>query len=371
MTNTDYIKSNQSLLRGGQVPEKQRVVGLDYLRVFLAVLVFLFHSHIHVLHCDYGFLNGFVGMGAIAMTGFFLLSGYTLNLTNRKMEKVGDIRRFYIKRLISILPLYYAYALVNIVYNIVIAGMDAVVHEFILFPIEALGIQSVYATLFPFSHNGGSWFVSCILICYFVYPLIQTLTLSVSDRTRIKIILILGLILLYSPFIVHYFDLQTIYSNPFFRILEFSIGILVSQMNVQTQTDNKLILLLRKPVICVISLICLVTGISIAYYIGIPHDFMLYSWVALPCFVSLLVSLGYYNFKSSKLLFYLSSLSFSIFLSQLKVVWYGVLFILKTLGCENNIANIILSAVVCFGVANFFHYCIEFPSTKFLKAKFI
>ena len=200
----------------GQCIDNHRVVGIDYLRVSLALLIFLFHSHIHVLQCDYGFLNGFIRMGAIAMTGFFLLSGYTLNLANRKIENVTDIRKFYVKRLISILPLYYVWALVNIGQNILFDGSNAMVEELVLFPIEALGIQSVYATLFPFSHNGGSWFISCILICYFVYPLIQTLTKSLTDRTRIRIILILGAILLWSPFVLHYFDLQTIYSNPFF-----------------------------------------------------------------------------------------------------------------------------------------------------------
>lgn len=310
-------------------------------------------------------------MGAIAMTGFFLLSGYTLNLTNRKVENVGDIKKFYLKRLISILPLYYTWALVNIGQNILFDGTNAVVEELILFPIEVLGIQSVYATLFPFSHNGGSWFISCILICYFVYPLIQTLTKLLTDRTRIRIILILGAILLWSPFVQHYFDLQTIYSNPFFRVLEFSIGILVSQMNVQTKTDNKLIFLLRKPLVCILSAIVLVVGVSIAYYISVPQDYMLYSWVALPCFISLLVSLGYLNFKSSRVLQYLSNLSFSIFLSQLMVVWYGVKFILGTVGSESNMVKIILSAVVCFLIANFFHYCIEKPSTKYLKAKLL
>lgn len=209
------------------------------------------------------------------------------------------------------------------------------------------------------------------MICYFVYPLIQVLTKSLTDRARLRLILILGAILLWSPFVQHYYDLQTIYSNPFFRVLEFSIGILVSQMNVQTQTDNKLILLLRKPLVCVLSAIGLVAGVSIAYYIGVPHDFMLYNLVALPCFISLLVSLGYLKFKPSRVLQYLSNLSFSIFLSQLILVWYGVKFILGTIGCESNIAKIILSAIVCFGVANFFHYCIEKPSTKYLKAKFL
>lgn len=88
-------------------------------------------------------MNGFIDMGAIAMTGFFLLSGYTLNLTNRKVNDVSDIKKFYLKRLISIIPLYYVYALINIALNIIIDGTEAFVEELILFPIEALGIQSV------------------------------------------------------------------------------------------------------------------------------------------------------------------------------------------------------------------------------------
>lgn len=357
--------------RGGELPNGQRVIGLDYLRISLAILIFLFHSHIHVLQCDYGVFNGFIDMGAIAMTGFFLLSGYTLNLTYKKMDGDDDIKRFYIKRLISIVPLYFAWALLNVIINVILEGKPAVLEEMILFPIEALGIQSVFASLFSFSHNGGSWFISCILICYFIYPLIQILTKSLSDKTRINIIIILGGILLYSPFVERYFDLQSIYSNPFFRLLEFIIGILVSQMNVQPQTNNRIISILRKPLSCVVTIICLVGGVSVAYYIGIPHIYMLYSWIALPCFISLLISLGYIKFRSNRFVLYMSNISFSIFLSQLLIVWSGVKYILELVGCESNTAKILLSATICFGIANFFHYCIEKPSAKYFKSKFV
>lgn len=305
------------------------------------------------------------------MTGFFLLSGYTLNLTNQKVNDASDIKKIYIKRLISILPLYYVYALINIAQNILFNGTEALVEELILCPIETLEIQSVFATLFPYSHNGGSWFISCILICYFLYPLLQTLTKVLSDNNRIWFILIMGFILLWSPFVQYCFDLQTIYSNPFFRVLEFTIGILISQMNLRRDTGYKLILLLRKPLMCILTAICLILGVSIAYYIGIPHDFMLYNWVALPCFISLLVSLGYINFRPTKFVQYMSNISFSIFLSQLIVVWYGVKYILTYLGCDSNIAKILVSAAVCFGFANFLHFCIEKPATKYLKIKFV
>lgn len=59
------VMKNNNNIGGGE-----RVVGLDLLRISLAILIFLFHSRIHVLKCDYGFLNSFIDMGAIVMTVF-------------------------------------------------------------------------------------------------------------------------------------------------------------------------------------------------------------------------------------------------------------------------------------------------------------
>ena len=128
----------------GGNPPNQRVIGLDLIRVSLAVLIFMFHSHIHVLKCDYGILNGFVSMGAIAMTGFFLLSGYAINLSSdsKDMSDIKEIKRFYTKRLISILPLYYVWALIVIVTNIVAKGIPAIWEELILFPITAVPFRN-------------------------------------------------------------------------------------------------------------------------------------------------------------------------------------------------------------------------------------
>lgn len=67
-------------------------------------------------------------MGAIAMTGFFMLSGYAINLSlgSKDMSDMKEIMRFYTKRLISILPLYYAWAIINIVINIISKGDSAI-----------------------------------------------------------------------------------------------------------------------------------------------------------------------------------------------------------------------------------------------------
>ncbi len=56
---------------------KYRAAGLDLFRVVAAVMVLLFHCHIHHEN-SFGPLTGFVSMGAVFMTAFFMLSGYVL-----------------------------------------------------------------------------------------------------------------------------------------------------------------------------------------------------------------------------------------------------------------------------------------------------
>lgn len=335
----------------------------------------MFHSRCHVLHCSYGILNNFVDMGAIAMTGFFLLSGYVINLTygRKDMSSTDELKHFYLKRLIAIIPLYFVWALLLVTANIILNGKGAALQEMILFPVEFSGIQSVYSSLFSFSHNGGSWFISCILICYFLYPLLNILTKSLSDKVRFITALVLSFILLWSPFVQHYFHLQSIYSNPFFRALEFAIGILVCQLNTSTAPSN-LISFLRKPLMCIASIVCLVVGVSIARILNIPGDYMLYSWVALPSFIIMMISLGSYEFRNlqkSKVVKYLSELSFCLFLGQIIYVWYAVKFGMEYIGCDSNIVKISLSFLLVFSIANFLHYFVEVPSSKYLKQRLL
>ena len=356
-------------------PPANRVVGLDIMRVSLAFLIFMFHSRIHVLHCSYGALNNFVDMGAIAMTGFFLLSGYVINLNygRKDVTQTEELRRFYLKRFISIIPLYFVWASLQVITNIVLNGKEAAMEEILLFPIELFGIQSVFSSLFPYSHNGGSWFISCILICYFLFPLIQVNTKRATDRNRIQLIFFLSAVLLWSPLVQQYFHLQSIYSNPFFRLLEFTIGVLVSQLN-QSSCPCKMISALRNSFVCIMSLVGLIVGVSLARKINIPHDYMLYNWIALPCFIALTVSLGCHDFRNlqnSKILRYLSELSFCIFLGQIKYVWSIVKYVLGYFGSESNIMKILVSFLVVLCIANILHYFVEKPSSRYLTQRLI
>lgn len=144
-------------------PVKVRYAGWDVLRIFLALTVFAFHSHIHI-HLKYGVLNEFVSVGAISMTGFFILSGTVLYHTHGD-EKTShhNIWSFYKKRFLGIMPLYWVVAILFYLDNS-ITNIDV-----ILLPVESLGLQAEFTGSFDIGHNGGTWFVSCLLICYFFF----------------------------------------------------------------------------------------------------------------------------------------------------------------------------------------------------------
>ena len=96
-----------------------------------------------------------------------------------------------------------------------------------LTPIELLGIQSSYNTLFGILHNGGTWFISCMLLSYLFYPIMQMLLASLNQNLKWGILAVLLFILVYSDYLVLKFGMQGNYSNPIFRMIEFSCGVVL------------------------------------------------------------------------------------------------------------------------------------------------
>ena len=139
---------------------KHRAAGLDLFRVVAAVMVLLFHCNIHH-DSSFGPLTGFISMGAVCMTAFFMLSGYVLFLTykDKSLVQAPALKNFYLKRVLGIFPLYLVVAMLYVV----TLGQESSFQNLVLLPIEVLGLQSVFSTLFPVSHNGGTWFISCLL----------------------------------------------------------------------------------------------------------------------------------------------------------------------------------------------------------------
>lgn len=350
---------------------KERLTGLDIFRVLSAFVIFMFHARMHV-KCDWGGVNAFVSMGAIFMTAFFMLSGFSLFYTYGQVEIISlkELGRFYIKRMIGILPLYYIVGTLVILFY----GQESLANILLLFPIEFLGLQSVYTSLFSYLHNGGTWFISCLLFCYLVYPFFQVVVKQLSMKSKMLIAGLCAFILLYSPIIIVRFSLANIYSNPFFRSLEFFIGVILASLNWNDLSEIKCIRALFNWKAFIIETVILVLCVSLGVYSGWRvNDYMMYSVFGLPmfCFMILtLVNITYRKLKNNKILTYLSNISYAFFLAQF-FTWRTTILVLEYLNLDSNFLRISVSFGICMLTAVLLYEFIEKPTSKFLKRRLL
>ena len=344
---------------------QNRAAGLDLFRVVAAVMVLLFHCHIHHEN-SFGALTGFVSMGAVFMTAFFMLSGYVLFLTykDKSLVQAPALKNFYLKRIFGIFPLY----LVVAALYVVTLGQESVFQNLVLLPIEVLGLQSVFSTLFPVSHNDGTWFISCLLLAYLAFPLIQEIVKQMSTRTKWMALAFCTAILFWSPLVVHTFKTDSIYSNPFFRGLEFFIGVLLCSLPIRAGIAK----VLATWKVFVAEAVLLIAGISIAVRLNVfVGNYMLYDWIVVPLFACMILTLA--GLKSPRLqesavLRYASAASYAFFLAQVFNTqienWPFPLC-----GIQNNALQIIMSVALCVVIAVALHELVEKPCARMLKKK--
>jgi len=320
-----------------------RLMGLDLLRVVAVLMVFLFHSNIH-LKCNYGILNNFIEMGAVFMTLFFMLSGFVLYYTNqtKRLLNLNEFKNFYLKRLLGIMPVYWVIAFIYSIYS-VISKKESIIISIILFPVEALGLQSVFSSLFDISHNGGTWFVSCIVLCYILFPFVLHVISHIKLKSKIFFCIFLFGVLLYSPVIVGVLDLNNIYSNPFFRICEFIIGMLLCSIWTNIKEENFYKKYIANGYILILVFILLILEITFAKMFHLPNvTYMLYSAISIPFFTVLVLGLSgmaFEKLKNCKMLKYFVEISYVFFFAQF-FTWPITRWILNFFGggrqlCQN------------------------------------
>lgn len=322
----------------------QRLVLLDILRVFFALLIYMFHSNMH-FQCSYGLLNDFVSVGALAMTGFFMLSGYVLRFVYGERNLLGkkELKNFYVKRLLGVLPLYYFIA----IFYVVFLGKETVAENLMLLPIEALGMQSTFTSLFGVTHNGGTWFISCLLLGYLIYPFLQTVIKQLDTRQKILLIVSLVGIELWAVVIRQVFHTSRLYENPFYRIMELAIGLLVADVNMTS--NGKLLNVLRSWGVLAITSCVMIVGVSAVNHFYHIRDYMILNWIVLPCFVVMLFAMGSKSVKwmeKSRLLGYASKISYAFFLSQF-FAWPVGRWFVELIGYNQNWVRIVFTFSFC------------------------
>lgn len=151
------------------------------------------------------------------MTIFFIMSGFVLCYNYQDDNFFSSsIFNFYKKRFVSIFPVYYF-----VYFFFLTLSTKSIVNIVSTFPIQFLLLQEFEH--YPFLQNNGMWFLSVIMIYYFLFPL---LCYVVSKKNSLIIFSIIFVVVTFMPFIANAYSLN-MYTNIVFRILEFSIGIIL------------------------------------------------------------------------------------------------------------------------------------------------
>ena len=340
--------------------KKHRIFGIDIIRIVCALLIYMRHS-ITMYGCSYGSSladTSIVALTSPVMSMFFILSGFSINYSSAGTSE-WDYRAtcfFYAKRLVQILP---AYLLIHCLW--LFLGNDSFRRWLFLTPFELSALQSMYSNTFSLLHNGGTWFISCLLISYLVYPVLRTLFFNLSRKSYYALTAITIAFLIYLPLVGSFYDLGSVYSNPVFRCLEFMLGVLISNsaLSIDQHYRNDS----SGPVICLIGFVLAAAGTLVfIHYLADPltigsktHYVSLSQLIMYPyCLLLLCISAITRNevLESSRVLRYLSGLIYYFFILQL-ILWkvsdavIGKLSVLSGFDFSSNISRITLSFFLC------------------------
>lgn len=350
---------------------KERIYTLDIFRILTVFFIFLFHSNIH-LGSNYKILTPFISQSAIFMVAFFMVSGFSLYYSyyDRDLFCPNNLKIFYLKRLIRIYPLYiFIYILFLIFYNTLTLSQNI-----IIVPIELLLLQSFFNTLFNTLHNGGTWFLSCLFFCYLLFPWLKEILIQLKTQ-KIIIFCVLYLLTFLSPIIVKIFQISSLYSNPFFRLLEFIMGMLIADFALKNK--NKI----KKYTIFYIIIEVLILFIGVTFLkqnAFFKDDYTMYNIISVPIFAILIYNVSEVKIKpillisSSSLVQYLSKISFAFYMAQFFT--FKITKHLLTFSWFNNHTNsktILTSLLINLLISILLYEMIEKPFKKILTKKLI
>lgn len=343
---------------------KRRLFLLDFVRIICAFLIWGKHSR-SVYGCDYPYIIKvvFYATTSPVMTLFFILSGFSLHYQHKDdIFNSNWIKSFYKKRFISIMP---SYLLVCLIYPFCFPHQ--IKDWVMLLPVDLFGIQTIYRTIFGILHNGGTWFVSCLLFCYIVYPIIKVIIHNSNKLYVVIMLLVIHFLLMYSNIVIMNYSLDSFYSNPIARCFEFSIGIIFAELVFSSDMSNKHMFSDWLTVLY-ITLISLFLGVLSSR--NNLQNFIL-SFFPIPVIlVILLLSTRLFceKIENSKVLSTLSGMSYHFFLVQI-FLWEITDGILNLFGLEGNLYKIFGSLSLCTLISYLVYNFYDKPVRKFLIRK--
>lgn len=347
--------------------KREHLAILDIIKICCAVLIYMRHS-ITMFGCTYGssLVDGLIcATTSPIMVCFFVVSGFSIyyNNSNRNLLDAGELRTFYKKRFITLFPIY---ILVHMLSYVLV--VNTVQQKIYSTPVELLGLQSMYGGLFGISHSGATWFISSLLLGYFIYPLVQEL-LKMNQRCIYLVTSVIFFVLVYSEVVMlQIFGVQPGYVNPVFRAMQVAFGAALCMAFTEDGKGNNK----KAAIMMVANLIItgLLTVFALHYKMGIEYVTtpIYYYLIAFAMLISI-------KFKpslltKSKLIKYAGSLTFYFFILQV-FLWRLSAKVCGLTGFESNKGKLLVSFVLCVALSIICKELFDKHAQKYLKNKLL
>lgn len=347
--------------------KREHLAILDIIKICCAVLIYMRHS-ITMFGCTYGssLVDGLIcATTSPIMVCFFVVSGFSIyyNNSNRNLLDAGELRTFYKKRFITLFPIY---ILVHMLSYVLV--VNTVQQKIYSTPVELLGLQSMYGGLFGISHSGATWFISSLLLGYFIYPLVQEL-LKMNQRCIYLVTSVIFFVLVYSEVVMlQIFGVQPGYVNPVFRAMQVAFGAALCMAFTEDDKGNNK----KAAIMMVANLIItgLLTAFALHYKMGIEYVTtpIYYYLIAFAMLIS--IKLKPRLLTKSKLIKYAGSLTFYFFILQV-FLWRLSAKVCGLTGFESNKGKLLVSFVLCVALSIICKELFDKHAQKYLKNKLL
>ena len=310
--------------------EKQEFFAINGLRFFAAFWVMLFHASIHFGRPELlSPIQPFLDQGVLAMTLFFMLSGFVLSYRYSQFKTEEDFRVYFSARLARLYPVYIImglssiWLLVNGAEELYLSETFGVVGYIfsvgLLIIMYAFALQAWFPSLFGVWNFGGSWSLSAEAFFYILFPKLRNF--FAKSQTNILRIFVFGTPLM--MFSIFWWMLSadsvgsnrtlTFYILPILRLPEFVFGLTGYVLFVERGFDRW-----KLNILAAISLVILASQIMKENLAGLIE----YGWLAVLPFMWVFVHSLRMDAKRwiKQSINYLGRISYCVYMAQFTTI---------------------------------------------------
>ncbi len=347
---------------------------LTSLRFIFALLVFFSHTGVYMIgNREYEFFyDKFLYEGYLGVSFFFILSGFILayNYKDKFLLKQTISKKFYIARVARISPLYFLTFLISIPVAInVLVQAKLLTIVSVTFSHLFLLQSFIPIRVFYFNFNSPSWSISNEMFFYLLFPFLIFLFYKVKMKK------IFFLYILIIPATLIWINEESfhalLYINPFFRLIDFILGIFLYDIYLKIKTENWIIRNATKIEFSAIGLFLLFYFNHGAIYQ--PYRYSVYYWIPMLLIILIFaIQKGIISkFLSRRIFFLLGEISFGFYLFHILIFKYFEL-IFDTLWIQHNAVLFITISFLATLILSYlaFKY-FEKPMNIFVKKKLL